>query len=148
MNEVGFVRLGTVLAHTIAKDEEKKGFGDDEIGFLGSQGTLNAPKGFSETRSERSGNQQTYVVRVRPTPATPVDNEVERVATHLASALRDEKSIAYFRLVARVLPREVICDALTRALDARSVRRSRGALFAHLVRPHLQQDSITKHRPS
>ena len=65
------------------------------------------------------------------------DDDPERVAAHLASALRDEKSIAFFRIVARAVPREVIRDALTRALDARSIRKSRGALFAHIVRPYL-----------
>jgi len=75
-----------------------------------------------------------------------VDNNIERVAAHLASALRDEKSIVFFRLVARAVPREVIRDALTRALDAQSVRRSRGAIFAHLVRPHLPRRSFTNRR--
>lgn len=64
-------------------------------------------------------------------------DEPERVAAHLASALRDDKSIAFFRIVARAVPREVISDALTRALDAQNIRRSRSALFVHIVRPHL-----------
>jgi hypothetical protein len=73
-----------------------------------------------------------------------VDSDAERIAAHLACALRDEKSLDYFRLVARAVPREVIRDALARALDARSVRRSRGALFAHLVRPYMQHSIINE----
>lgn len=142
-NEVGFVRLGAILFGSRAADEEKKGFGDDEMGSLGIPGTQNAFQEFSETRSERSGNGTYSEARASPAHATPVDNDIERVAAHLASALRDEKSIAYFRLVARAVPREVIRDALARALDARSVRRSRAALFAHLVRPHLRPGSFT-----
>jgi len=72
--------------------------------------------------------------------------DIERIAAHLAFALRDEKSIAFFRIVARAVPREVIRDALTRALDACSIRKSRGALFAHIVGPNLRQRSLTNHR--
>ncbi len=71
-------------------------------------------------------------------------DEPERVAAHLASELRDEKSIAFFHVVARAVPREVIRDALMRALSAKSIRRSRAALFVHIVRPYLP--STTNHR--
>jgi hypothetical protein len=80
------------------------------------------------------------------TEPTVRDDDPERVAAHLASALRDEKSIAFFRIVARAVPREVIRDALTRALDAQNIRKSRSALFVHIVRPHLPRRSLTNHR--
>lgn len=68
-----------------------------------------------------------------------VDNSTERLADYLASALRDEKSTTWFLLVAKIVPREVIRDALTRALDvpSRDVRRSRAAIFTALVRPYV-----------
>jgi hypothetical protein len=78
--------------------------------------------------------------------ATVPEDDPERVAAHLASALRDEKSIAFFRIVARAVPREVIRDALTRALDAQNIRKSRSALFVHIVRPHLPHRSLTNYR--
>lgn len=67
-----------------------------------------------------------------------VDNPLH-VADYLANRLDDEKSLAFYKLVAS-LPREVIRDALMRALDvpARDIRRSRAAIFASLVRPHLR----------
>lgn len=145
-NGVGFVRLGAILPQSV-QTRAKRGFGGD-VRVPGSPETQNAFHEFSETRSERSGSEEAYEVRNKPAHATPVDNDIERVAAHLAFALRDQRSLAFYRLVARALPREVIRDALMRALDAHAVRRSRGALFAHIVRPHLQQRSLTNQRPS
>ena len=72
----------------------------------------------------------------------------ERLARHIAATLHDEKSIAWYQLVARRVDHEVIREALTRALDvpARDLRRSRGAVFTALVRPHLKQQMI--HSPN
>lgn len=92
--------------------------------------------------------KETSDVAGTPAYATPVDNNTERVAHHLASALRDQKSLAFYRLVARAVPHEVIRDALTRVLDTQDIRRSRGALFAHLVRPHLPPHQITNRHPT
>jgi hypothetical protein len=75
-----------------------------------------------------------------PPPEPPVDSP-ERLADYLATRLGDEKSLAFYGLVARSVPREVIGDALSRALDVprQNVRRSRAALFTAIVRPHLPQ---------
>lgn len=61
------------------------------------------------------------------------------LAAHLADALDDSHSLAFYQLVARSVPPEAIRDALTRALDLRpqDVRRSRAAYFTALVRPLL-----------
>jgi hypothetical protein len=65
----------------------------------------------------------------------------ERTASYLADKLGDRKSMAFFRRVAEVLPPEVICDALVRALDLRpsDVRRSRAAYFTSIIMPHLRR---------
>jgi hypothetical protein len=123
-----------------SSEEVKRGFGGDTKEISGSSETLNAFNKISERRS-RSENGESQ--RKAEEDALPHSADNERVAAHLASALRDEKSIAFFRLVAQAVPREVIRDALMRTLDAQSVRRSRGALFAHLVRPYLPQRSLT-----
>jgi hypothetical protein len=67
------------------------------------------------------------------------EDKPERIADYLATRLGDEKSLAFYELVAREVPREVIRDALTRALDVppSKLRRSRAALFTSIVRPHL-----------
>lgn len=67
------------------------------------------------------------------------DDAVMRIAVHLADRLADWKSLAFFRLVARSVPAQVIQGALTCALDvpAADLRVSRAACFTALVRPYL-----------
>lgn len=69
-----------------------------------------------------------------------VDNGTERLAHHLASSLGDValRNIAFYRKVARMVPRALVLDALTRARDAQNIRKSRAHLFAFLVRQHLR----------
>ena len=79
-------------------------------------------------------------------PSTGVDSfaSSERFAQYLAGALagRDAvRNLAFYRLVARVVPRHIAQDALTRALDAQAVRKSRAHLFAFLIREHLPKHS-------
>lgn len=139
-------RLSELLSPTdihSSSREAKRGFGGDVKRCPSSLEALNAFQNSSGMRSERLGNGEAFEGRASPARTTPVDNDIERIAAHLASALRDEKSIVFFRLVARAVPREVIRDALMRALDAQSVHRSRAALFAHIVRPHLPRRSFT-----
>lgn len=65
--------------------------------------------------------------------------DTEALASQLADQLDDPRSIAFYRLVARHVPRRVIEDALVAARDVprASVRRSRAAIFTSLVKPHL-----------
>ena len=58
----------------------------------------------------------------------------------LAQKLNDEKNLAFYKFVVRRLPEEIIRDALMRALDVpgKNIRRSRGALFASIMAPHLK----------
>jgi hypothetical protein len=97
----------------------------------GIQKYLSEPFSLKRVRGKR-GEEENRV------PVSNGDNS-ERLARHIAATLHDEKSIAWYRLVARRVDHEVIREALTRALDvpARDLRRSRGAVFTALVRPHL-----------
>ena len=125
---------------------ERRGEGGGE-GQVASAATQNAFQEILETRLRSGSGEGAGGARVaEPEPTAPGHEDVERVAAHLASALRDEKSIAFLRIVARAVPREVIRDALTRALDAQNIRKSRSALFAYIVRPHLPQRSLTNQR--
>lgn len=78
------------------------------------------------------------------------DVELE-IAHRLAADLRDSRSLAWYRRVARRLPLEVIQDALARALEPpeREVRRSRAALFTAIVKRRLARlstpDANTPH---
>lgn len=101
--------------------------------------------GVKEGTGEPSGDRATE---------PPVDNdEIERVAHHLAEALGGRAALInlpFYRLVVRTVSREIVRDALTRALDARDIRRSRAHLFAFLVREHLPSrhpNSISRAQP-
>jgi hypothetical protein len=61
-------------------------------------------------------------------------------ASYLADRLDDAKSFAWYRMVVSQVPRSVVEAALVRALDvpARSVRKSRAAIFTSLVRHHVR----------
>jgi hypothetical protein len=99
------------------------------------------------SRATRNAYQENSSTRTRSGLDEDPSDDPERVAAHLASALRDEKSIAYFRIVARAVPREVVRDALTRALEARNIRKTRAALFVHIVRPYLPRSSTNSRTP-
>lgn len=65
---------------------------------------------------------------------------VDNLASYLADALDDSRSLRFFRLVAANVPGDVIRECLTRARDIprRDIRRSRAAVFTKLVLPHLE----------
>jgi len=48
----------------------------------------------------------------------------------------DLASLAYYRKVIREVPAPIWCRARGEALEERNIRKSRGALFAHLVKKH------------
>lgn len=68
----------------------------------------------------------------------------ERLAVYLADRLDDWKSYRFFLGIASSVPREVILDALARALDIprQSILRSRGAYFTKLVRSYLARHRV------
>ncbi len=72
--------------------------------------------------------------------------DTQCLADYLAKRLDDEKSLAFYQLVARRVPREVVQEALTRALDVprKDVRRSRAALFTSIVREHLPRRALRR----
>lgn len=71
---------------------------------------------------------------------TNAHSSPERIGAYLAERLRDPSRLALYELVAREVPRSVIHDALTAALDLApdAVRRSRAAYFTAIVRPYLR----------
>lgn len=76
-----------------------------------------------------------------------VDNEQH--AVYIADAFDDMRSLAWYRLVLRVVPREVVWDAFVRARDLTrsNVRRSRAALFTSIVRHHVDSRRPLRRRP-
>lgn len=130
--------------------EEKRGEGGDVEGLGSSTVTQNAFQklyrkalAFGEVGNGGAGERGEGASQ--PVDTLSAAEHIERIAGYLATRLRDEKSLAFYRLVARAVPREVVRDALARALDVpqQSIRRSRAALFAHLMRPHMPRRSPT-----
>lgn len=72
-----------------------------------------------------------------------LDTRVHAVATLLACALVDQKSLRFYRLVAQGVPLRVIRSALSQALELtpREVKRSRAAYFTAIIRPVLSRRS-------
>ncbi|MFO0590495.1 MAG: hypothetical protein U0441_23335 [Polyangiaceae bacterium] len=107
---------------------------DGEARGKGSEGV----PGFPETNEEKA-SLSPFVPGEKGRGSREREEEASALAAHLADALADSHSLAFYQLVARSLPPEAIQDALTRALDLspRDVRRSRAAYFTALVRPLL-----------
>ena len=105
--------------------------------------TLNAyskHSGYSEGSTGIAGNQR----------AEPTTTAVDNLASHLADALADPKSVNWYRKVAREVPHHIILAALGRARDLRraDVRRSRAALFTSLIRSYLKSHESYAHPTS
>lgn len=60
----------------------------------------------------------------------------EREARLLASDMGDARSLPYYRKVIREVPPSIFFRARSEVLEERNIRRSRGALFAHLVKKY------------
>lgn len=148
----GFVHLGSLLPEvakfcpTDRKPRERRGTtgGREPPEFLDENALQeNYVKAFREEwelggaggkRERRDRNRRTSV-------------DIRCKALALSRELDDERSLAFYKLVIRKVPEYVIRDALMRALDTprQAIRKSRGALFASIVRPHLP--SRTSNRP-
>jgi hypothetical protein len=137
----GFAHLRALLptADSFAKIHEQRGTlgGNKQLSLFPGKNASNAyeQKALGEERviGGAGGKRE----RRGRTNAESVDKSW--MPQMLAEKLRDEKNLAFYKFVVRRLPEEIIRDALMRALDVpqRNIRRSRGALFASIVAPHL-----------
>lgn len=100
----------------------------------------------SSTEETKNVNERVDIYSSLPLPenvgepaGSRGDPKAERLAVYLAERFNDWKSYAFFLSVARRVPREVVLDALGRALDIprSEVRRSRAAYFTTIIRRHL-----------
>jgi hypothetical protein len=94
----------------------------------------------SQESGNVNGNEKKYSsFPLTLPPASDSDPQAERFAAYLADRLDDWKSYRFFLVIVCALPREIVLEALSRALDVpeRAVRRSRGAYFTALVRRRL-----------
>jgi hypothetical protein len=105
-------------------------------------------KAFWEEMVERGNARGEGRKRREPAQSAAVD--IRCKAFVLARQLDDERSLAFYQLVVRKVPEHLIRDALARALDVprRDIRRSRGALFASIVREHLPNRRRSNSNPN
>jgi hypothetical protein len=140
----GFVRVGELLPEF---PKRTAAAGNSLGGKGGSKRSARSPNPNAVQEIQRALAFQEQGTILRSTVPVgriaAVDNPgaaTERLARHLALALVESdglRNIAFYRKVARTVPRRVVLDALDRAKDARHIRKSRAHLFAFLVRPHL-----------
>jgi len=148
----------TALASALGKSAASVREGLLRLLYQGSLGHVPAPgddeypqeEGDSRGRSLPSVRKRNGDKQIRSYPfgedggpgeETPIAvDKSERLADYLADVLRDDKSLAFYKLVAAAVPHEVVREALDRALDVprHQVRRSRAAIFTALVLPHLR----------
>ncbi len=84
-------------------------------------------------------------IEASQTPLPKLDAATDWLAALLAHALKDERSIRYYHLVAETIPLGRIRGALSLALelDEREVKRSRAAYFTAILRPERARTSPT-----
>lgn len=167
----GFVHLTKLLPLTVtlARGTRRVAFGADEVeqrlelvGLASRLGSLLVEGGLGDSKQsslspnanadQETGNALAFWGKEgsgEPSGVAAVDSsrESEGFAHYLAEALGDvtRQNIAFYKKVARVVPRSIALDALGRAKDAQSVRKSRAHLFAFLVRDHFPKQQSPKH---
>jgi len=63
-------------------------------------------------------------------------SKIDPLALQLASDMSDTNNLAYYRKVVRQLPASVLLQARGEVLEEKNIKKSRGAMFAYLVKKH------------
>lgn len=137
---VAILHAKTSTAHPqpLPLTEKKRGGGDDETG-LQELTERNGSEKLSERRFVGLESRSSLAAAPRPFGQESLDATM-RIASNLADRLHDAKSLRFYRLVAQLVPPDVIQDALLAALDLpqAEIRRTRAAYFTSLVTPHMR----------
>jgi hypothetical protein len=132
---LGIPGLGARFRELVASREEKP------LGVGGSKQSGLSPNANAVT--EISGTALALALEGSGEPSegvvTATAPNTEAFARYLAQTFGDTnlRSLPFYRLVTRTVPRHIVLDALQRAKDAQDVRKSRAHLFSFLVRGHL-----------
>jgi hypothetical protein len=152
----GFSRLRELMPNSWGKlrtgGPNEDGDGDRGDSKQSNQSkNANAVKEFSNVLAFQGEKALTHSASSVPSPAC-VDNpfsDRERFARYLVDAIGGpdgERNMAFYRLVVRTVPRNIILDALGRTKDAQNIRKGRAQLFAFLVREHLPRNQTGRAR--
>ena len=63
-------------------------------------------------------------------------SNIDPLALQLANDMSDTRSLAYYRSVVRDFPASILLRARGEVLEEKNIKKSRGAMFAHLVKKH------------
>ncbi|HEX77600.1 MAG TPA: helix-turn-helix domain-containing protein [Dehalococcoidia bacterium] len=64
-------------------------------------------------------------------------SEIDPLALELARDMGDTHNLAYYRKLVRQLPASILLRARGEVLEEKNIRRSKGAMFAYLVKKHM-----------
>ena len=64
------------------------------------------------------------------------------LALQLAKDMSDVKNLAYYQKAVKILPASVLLRARGEVLEEKDIKKSKGAMFAYLVKKHTQQMSL------
>ncbi len=139
----GFVRLGNLLP---SLDDTASNTSNQVSPFQENANNIHTEKALGKERVIGGAGGK------RERKGSSLDAAVDKpwMPQMLAEKLNDERNLAFYKFVVQRLPDAIIRDALVRALDTplKNIRRSRGALFASIVSPHLKSRRSNPHSPS
>ena len=81
-------------------------------------------------------NQSQTINKIYNTVTEKNRYKVDPLALDLARDMGDTKSLAYYQKVTRRYPASILLRARGEVLEERHIKKSRGAMFAHLVKKH------------
>jgi len=69
---------------------------------------------------------------------------IDPLALSLANDMGDTRNLAYYQKVTRRLPASILLRARGEVLEEKKIKKSRGAMFAHLVKKHAPHAGLSK----
>jgi len=70
--------------------------------------------------------------------------KVDPLALSLANDMGDIRNLAYYQKVTRRLPASILLRARGEVMEERNIKKSRGAMFAHLVKKHASEAGLNR----
>jgi hypothetical protein len=90
----------------------------------------------SHVASVHTNQSQTINKILNTVTEQKISKNVDPLALELAQDMGDTRNLAYYRKVTRELPASVLLRARGEVLEEKNIKKSRGAMFAFLVKKH------------
>jgi hypothetical protein len=66
-------------------------------------------------------------------------SEIDPLALELAQDMGDTRNLAYYRKIVQQVPPSILLRARGEVLEENNIKKSKGAMFAYLVKKHVGQ---------